>query len=324
MQALCLGELLVDFVCPEPDVSLAEAPSFTRAPGGAPANVAVGLQRLGIPAGFLGCVGRDPFGDWLAGVVAAEGVNVDGLVRSETVRTTLAFIATRSDGRKDITFYRNPGADAELRVEDLDLGRVQSARLFHFCSVSLSREPARAATLAAADAAKAGGALISFDPNWRAPLWDDPAEARAPLAAGLDLADIVKVADEELEIVCGTNDIEHALDRLLALDVKLAVVTRGADGAAAATAGARVSCPGYEVDVVDPLGAGDAFVAALLAGVLASPPEFDHNGLFELLEFANAAGALATQGLGVIPSLPTRAAIASFRAEQPTRRRPTG
>ncbi len=312
MDAITLGELLIDLVCPEPDRSLSEAGSFTKAPGGAPANVAVGLQRLGLATGFIGCVGRDPFGDYLAGVLAAEGVDTRHLIRA-AARTTLAFVATRADGRKDITFWRNPGADAELRPEDLDPTYLATTRLFHFCSVSLSRSPAREATLAAARLAKQAGALISFDPNWRAPLWDRPGEAAPLLQEGLALADVVKVADEEMELVCGTANEDEALSRLLARGPRVAVVTRGAAGSVARTATARAEAPGFAVKAIDPLGAGDAFVAALLYRLLDTghlAPDTAQLG--DILRFANAAGALATTRVGVIPALPDQAAIAAL------------
>lgn len=314
MDAVCLGELLIDFVCPDADVSLAAATRFTRAPGGAPANVAVGLARLGHSAGFVGCVGDDPFGEFLMNTVAAEGVDVTRMVRSASARTTLAFVATRSDGRKDLTFYRHPGADAALRVEDLDPGWLAATRLFHFCSVSLSREPARSATLAAARIAREAGAWVSFDPNWRAPLWDDPGEGAHWIRAGLALADVVKVADEELDIVCGTADVDTALDRLLAGGARLAVVTLGPRGAVGATASARVAADGFPARCVDTLGAGDAFVAALLSRCLTDGLPEDRAALAAALRDANAAGALATETLGVIPALPTRAAVAARSA----------
>lgn len=316
MDALCLGELLIDFVCPEVDRSLAAAGSFVKAPGGAPANVAVGLRRLGRRSGFCGCVGADPFGDYLADVLAAEEVDLRGLTRS-TARTTLAFVATRADGRKDITFYRHPGADAELRVEDLDPALIAEAKLFHFGSVSLSREPARSATLRAAEIAKEAGAIVSFDPNWRAPLWDDPAPARELFARYLALATVAKVADEELVLVTGTADENEALDRLLATGPSLAVITRGAAGSVAATRAGRATHPGYRVAVRDPLGAGDAFVAAMLSRVM-DWPSWDRGEaeLAELLRFANAAGALTCRRVGVIPALPTTTEIDSFLADE--------
>ncbi|MBI5834509.1 MAG: hypothetical protein HZB16_19595 [Armatimonadetes bacterium] len=315
VDALCLGELLIDLVSPDADVGLAEARSFVKAPGGAPANVAVGLARWGLSAGFVGCVGDDAFGRHLRDTLVGEGVDTQGLRLHPEARTTLAFVATRSDGRKDILFYRNPGADAMLAPADLDPAQLASTRLFHFCSVSLSRSPVREATLTAARLAKAAGATISFDPNWRAPLWDDPAEGRAQIAAGVALADVLKVADEELELVAGTDDPEAAVERLLAAGPRLVVITFGADGALAATAAQRTRLPGFAVHAVDTLGAGDAFVAGLLSYLLEQPRinlDLDELALAAMLRRANAAGALATTVVGVIPALPTPQRVQSF------------
>ncbi len=154
MDVICLGELLIDFVCPEPDVSLVEAPRFEKAPGGAPANVAVGLAKLGLETGFIGQVGEDPFGHFLRQTLEEQAVDTTHLYASPQARTTLAFVATRRDGRKDITFYRHPGADTLLRPEQIDPAYLASARMFHFGSVSLSHSPAREATLYAARMAR--------------------------------------------------------------------------------------------------------------------------------------------------------------------------
>ncbi|MCC7495631.1 MAG: carbohydrate kinase [Fimbriimonadaceae bacterium] len=313
MEALALGELLVDLVSPDPDLPLAAARSFTKAPGGAPANVAVGLQRLGLRSGFCGCVGQDPFGAGLAAVLAAEGVDLRGLRRHPTARTTLAFVATRADGLKDIAFWRHPGADAQLSPQDLDPAWFTGLRLFHCCSVSLSREPARAATIAAARLARQAGALVSFDPNWRPALWDEAGAAPAQFAALLALSDVVKVADEELAVVCGTTDLDLALARLLAAGPRLAVITRGAAGAVAATATQRAAAAGFAVEAVDTLGAGDAFVAALLSRLVGRVLEsLTAAELADLLRYANAAGALATLQVGALPALPTTAAVLTF------------
>ena len=320
MDALCLGELLVDLVSPDADVGLAEARSFVKAPGGAPANVAVGLSRWGQRAGFCGCVGDDAFGHHLRDTLAAEAVDTRGLRLHDGARTTLAFVATRSDGRKDILFYRHPGADALLTPDDLDARLFDGLRLFHFCSVSLSREPIRSATWAALRLAKASGALISFDPNWRAPLWDDADEARAQIAHGVAQADLLKVADEELELVAGTADVDDAVQRLLAAGPKMVVITFGADGALAATADSRARVPGFVVEAIDALGAGDAFVAGLLSYLLeptALSLALDETALTAMLRRANAAGALATTRVGVIPALPTAQAVAEFLEKCP-------
>jgi fructokinase len=317
MNAFSFGELLVDMVSPETDASLAETGSFIKAPGGAPANVAVGLQRLGVPASFIGQVGDDPFGHWLRGIVAAEGVSVEALKLSDTARTTIAFVATRGDGKKDICFYRNPGADAEFSIEDLAPGLFDDARLFHCGSVSLSLEPCRSAQFEATRRARAAGALISFDPNWRPSLWSDFALALDLIWQMIPLADVVKVADEEWEFVTGTTSLAEGSAKIRAQGPKLVVVTRGPEGAYFNSEFGEGEVAGFPVKAIDTLGAGDAFVAGLLARLLEAPRLEDVltvDAMQNILAFANACGAIATQTAGAIPGLPTRSEVEAFLA----------
>jgi len=311
---ICFGELLVDMVSAAPDAALGEALSFLKAPGGAPANVAVGLQRLGNPASFIGQVGDDPFGLWLRDLVAREGVDVSQLAVSPHARTTIAFVATRRDGKKDICFYRNPGADAQFSVSQLRADNLQNARLFHCGSVSLSLEPCRSAQFEAARLARAAGALISFDPNWRPSLWDDFDLARDLIWQMMPLCDVVKVADEEWEFVTGTTDFEAGAAKIRASGPKLVVITRGGAGASFNWEGGVGDVPGFEVQAVDTLGAGDAFVAGLLSQLLENGLEnsLTSEKMREILLFSNACGAIATQTAGAIPGLPDLESVIQF------------
>ncbi len=313
-KALCIGELLIDFVSTTPDVTLAEAPGFVKAPGGAPANVAVGLAKLGVDTGFIGKVGADAFGDFLREVLQQNGVDTAYLIAGETSRTTLAFVATRSDGMKDITFYRHPGADIQLTPDEIDIGYIQSAELFHYGSVSLSHSPSREATLHAIRSAKASGARLSYDPNLRLMLWDDAANAKRWIWEVMPYADVVKISDEEWEFVTGDADFEQGIERILGLGVKLLVVTLGERGCYYTNGFANGFVDGFTVDVVDTLGAGDAFVAAMLAQLrqYMDLTALEQKQLDPIMRYANAAGALATQKVGVIPSLPTPSEIESF------------
>ena len=313
-KAICIGELLIDFVSTTPDVALAEAPGFVKAPGGAPANVAVGLAKLGVDAGFIGKVGADAFGDFLREVLQQNSVDTAYLIAGETSRTTLAFVATRSDGMKDITFYRHPGADIQLAPDEIDIGYVQSAELFHYGSVSLSHSPSREATLHAIRSAKASGARLSYDPNLRLMLWDDAANAKRWIWEVMPYADVVKISDEEWEFVTGDADFEQGIERILGLGVKLLVVTLGERGCYYTNGFANGFVDGFTVDVVDTLGAGDAFVAAMLAQLrqYMDLTALEQKQLDPIMRYANAAGALATQKVGVIPSLPTPSEIENF------------
>ena len=313
-KALCIGELLIDFVSTTPDVTLADAPGFVKAPGGAPANVAVGLAKLGIDAGFIGKVGADAFGDFLRETLAQNCVNTDYLIAGATSRTTLAFVATRSDGMKDITFYRHPGADIQLSPDELDADYIQSAELFHYGSVSLSHSPSREATLAAIQAAKAGGAMLSYDANLRLMLWDDADDAKRWIWEVLLYADVVKISEEEWEFIMGDVSFATGAKRILEQGASLVVVTLGEKGCYYTNGSAEGAVDGFAVKAVDTLGAGDAFVAAMLSQL------FPHENLLSLgtsqlemiMRYANAAGALATQKVGVIPALPTAAEIEAF------------
>lgn len=313
-KALCIGELLIDFVSTTPDVTLAEAPGFVKAPGGAPANVAVGLAKLGMDAGFIGKVGTDAFGDFLRETLQQNGVNTDYLIAGEGSRTTLAFVATRSDGMKDITFYRHPGADIQLSPNEINIDYVQSAELLHYGSVSLSHSPSREATLHAIQSARAGGARLSYDPNLRLMLWESASDAKRWIWEVMPYADVVKISEEEWEFVTGDADSEQSIKRILGLGVKLLVVTLGERGCYYTNGFAEGFVDGFIVDVVDTLGAGDAFVAAMLTQLrqYMDLTALVKSQLDPIMRYANAAGALATQKVGVIPALPTPAEIESF------------
>ncbi len=313
-EALCIGELLIDFVSTIPDVTLAEAPGFVKAPGGAPANVAVGLTKLGMDAGFIGKVGADAFGDFLRETLQQNNVDITHLIADEFTRTTLAFVATRSDGMKDITFYRHPGADIQLSPDEINANYIRSAELFHYGSVSLSHSPTREATVAAIQAAKAGRARLSYDPNVRLMLWDDADDAWHWIWEAMPYADIVKISDEEWEFITGDANLEQGIKHILELGVKLLVVTLGERGCYYTNGFVDGFVDGFGVDVVDTLGAGDAFVAAMLTQLrqYMDLTSLEKDQLDPIMRYANAAGALATQKVGVIPSLPTSSEIERF------------
>jgi len=315
-EAITLGELLIDFVSIEKDVSLARLPTFAGAAGGAPANVAVGLARLGVSAGFIGKVGADPFGEFLRRTLADAGVDTEFLRLAPGARTTLAFVATRSDGHKDICFYRHPGADMLLTANEINRDYLRSARLFHFGSVSLSRSPAREATLHAALLARQAGLLVSYDPNWRPTLWHDQLEANGRIWEAMPLAHVVHCAEEEWQFITGTTDLEAGAGKILQAGPSLVVVTRGEHGCYYDNGESRGQVPGFRIEVLDPLGAGDAFVAAMLSQLIyaPSPQKLDDEQLREIMTYANAAGALTCTRRGVIPALPTATQLQAFLA----------
>ncbi len=312
---IACGELLIDFVSTESGVTLGQAPAFQKAPGGAPANVAVGVARLGYRAGFLGQVGDDDFGHFLADTIAVAGVDVGGLRFSPEARTALAFVSLRNDGERSFMFYRHPSADMLWRPEDVDREYVAGTRIFHHGSISLINEPSRSATLAAVEYAREGGALISYDPNLRLALWPSPDAARAGILAAWPFADLIKVSEEELEFLTGDLDIERAARSLWSQRLLLLVVTRGPAGCMYFTPEGSGVVPGFAVHPVDTTGAGDGFVAGLLAGLLDCGLSRDAADLERALRLGNAMGALATTQKGAIPALPTRQAVEAFLRE---------
>lgn len=310
MSVVCFGELLIDFVALETGVEVGEASGFVKAPGGAPANVAVAIARLGHEAAFLGQVGDDPFGRFLAELLDAEGVDIRGLRFSKEARTALAFVSLTAAGERSFVFYRHPSADMLMRPEDVALEVLKGKRIFHFGSISMIGEPSRSATLMAAQNAHANKMLISYDPNLRLSLWASEEAARIGMLTGLNYAHIVKVSDEELKFLTGTDKV----DVLWKEQTQIIVVTHGAHGATAYTVHTRKEqfhVPGFSVRTIDTTGAGDGFVAGLLVGVLEHGEDYVLH-MPEILRFANAVGALSTQQRGAIPALPTRQTVDAF------------
>jgi fructokinase len=310
---VCLGELLVDLVALEAGASIERALTFRKAAGGAPANVAVGLARLGVQVGFIGKVGADPFGRFLRQTLVDEGVDVRGLCEDPRARTPIAFVAADDLTGGRFLLYRTGTADTRLARQDLDLDLIAGCQVFHFGSVSLTDEPSRTATLEAAHRARAAGALVSFDPNVRRDLWGSEQAARAAIRDAIALADLVKLSTDELELVADTADPAEACRAIRAHGPSLVVVTLGADGCRYETAEQTGRLPGLAVEPVDVTGAGDAFVAGLLAGLadLSAAPGCIPGGtaLEGVLRVANAAGALTTLDYGAIPALPRRDAV---------------
>ncbi|XP_009404276.2 fructokinase-1 [Musa acuminata AAA Group] len=307
---VCFGEMLIDFVPTVSGVSLAEAPGFIKAPGGAPANVAIAVARLGGRAAFVGKLGDDEFGRMLAGILRDNGVDDGGVSFDTGARTALAFVTLRADGEREFMFYRNPSADMLLTEGELNLDVIKSAAVFHYGSISLITEPCRSAHLKAMEVARQAGALLSYDPNLRLPLWPSAEEAREQILSIWDEADIIKVSDVELEFLTGQESVED--DVVLTLwrpAFKLLVVTLGEKGCKYYTKDFRGSLDGYAVDTVDTTGAGDAFVGAMLRKIVDDQSVLQDEGkLREVLKFSNACGAITTTEKGAIPALPSETA----------------
>lgn len=308
--AICLGELLIDFVSLRRGVGLADAPGFAKAAGGAPANVAVGLARLGVPTAFLTKVSQDEFGQFLRRTLQRNKVQVSAIASTSHAPTGLAFVSLSRRGERDFLFYRNPCADVLLESRDIPPHMFEKAKVFHFGSISLIQEPSRSATRHAVRLAREKGLLVSFDPNLRPPLWPNLKAARRLMLQSMKWAHVIKLSLEELKFLAGNVSLPEALRRIWRSQYQLLVVSLGRRGCYYMTGKHAGLVPGFSVRCVDTTGAGDAFVAGMLSRVLTlrargqTPSQLCTAELESLLRYANACGALATMTRGAIPSLP--------------------
>jgi fructokinase len=305
---ITFGELLIDFVPTVSGVTLAEAQKFIKAPGGAPANVAVGLARLGVESGFVGKIGDDAFGHFLATTLEADGVDTSRLMFSKEARTMLAFVSLKKDGERDFMFYRHPSADMLFGPKDIDQEYLESAKIFHFGSISLICDPAREATFKAVRIARDAGLIVSYDPNLRLGLWDSPADAREGILSAWPFAQVIKVSEEEVAFLKKTSklqDLERSVRSLWHDRLRLLVVTQAGAGCTFFTPNFSGRVEGFDVPTVDTTGAGDSFTAAFLKGMLDNPDGLGSRAtLNNICRFANAAGALTTTSRGAISALP--------------------
>jgi len=311
-EVVCMGEILIDFMGAPSGRPLDDAETFERKPGGAPANVAVGVSRLGRASAFVGMVGDDAFGRFLTRTLEEEQVDTRSLAVSTAQPTTLAFVAKDDRGVPSFSFYRHPGADLSLRPEDIDMRVFEQARFFHFGSLSLVAPPARDSVYHCLDAARARQIAISYDPNYRPALWRDAASARERMLEPLGHVDILKVSEEELLLLAGEDDPREACAALAAQGPQLIIVTRGEQGLFGWNQGEIMEVPGKPVEVVDTTGCGDSSMAGILTWLLEQDAQPRQEGgipsdtLEAALNFANHCAAITATKLGAIPALPRR------------------
>ena len=306
-----LGELLIDFT--ENGVSENGNPLLEANPGGAPCNVLAMLNKLGRKTAFIGKVGNDNFGRFLADTVKKSGTDITNLVYNDTVPTTLAFVHTLAEGEREFSFYRQPGADMTLTKEEVMTDIIESSRIFHFGTLSSTHPGVREATRFAVEFAKEKGLLISFDPNLREPLWESLDDAKREIEYGLSKCDILKISDNELEFVTDTSDYDEGIRRIREkYDIPLIFLTLGKDGSRAYYKDIRVERPAYQgVNAVEKTGAGDTFEGCALDFVLEYGIDgFDESKLSELLDFANAGAAIITTRKGALKVMPDKMEIA--------------
>lgn len=301
-----VGEILIDLT--QSGVNELGIPVFAANPGGAPANLAVAAARLGASSAFIGKVGTDSFGTFLRNTLVENGVDVSGMVTDLHSRTTLAVVALDKQGERTFSFYRNPSADVNLSVQEISEEQLKNTKFLHFGSVSLTTDPARSATLYAAETAKKHGTLISYDPNYRASLWSDEETAIAMMKQPLPMVDILKVSDEELPLLTGTEDLEEGSAILAAYGIRLVLVTLGANGAYYRLGEKTGHVPGVKVKVGDTNGAGDTFFGAALAQLsrYEKLEDVTEEELKSIVAVSNKAAALTTSRHGAIPAMPSR------------------
>lgn len=303
---VALGELLIDFT--ENGTSAQGNPVFEANPGGAPCNVLSMLARLGHRVSFIGKVGKDMFGKQLEDAIAEVGIDTSGLLKDDQVPTTLAFVHTLEGGDRDFSFYRKPGADMMLSVEDLKEEMIKDCRIFHFGTLSMTAEGCREATKKAIEIAREAGAIISFDPNLREPLWDCLENAKEQAAYGISKCDVLKISDNEIQWFTGEEDYEAGVRFLQErYDVKMILVSLGREGSMAYSGNNKAVVPAVlREDTIETTGAGDCFGACMLHQVLQKGLRiYEKKELEQMLTFANTAASIVTARKGALRVMPT-------------------
>ena len=305
-KVVAIGELLIDFVPQQKGCALDEVTHFERVAGGAPANVAAAVARLGGNAAMVSQVGEDAFGTHILKVLEGNGVDTSAVFRTNRANTGLAFVSLDATGNREFSFFRNPSADLFLDESQIKPELFADCAALHFCSVDLVDWPVRGAHRRAIALAREAGALVSFDPNVRLPLWDSPAECQATIRAFLPSADLVKLSDDEVEFVTGCADERVAAEQLLAGGCKLVLVTRGANGSAVYTKTAEAFADTLSVPVTDTTGAGDSFIGSFLYQLTRDGVDADglsalsQSQLAQYLRFSAQYASLTVQHKGAV------------------------
>lgn len=300
------GDAVVDLI---PDSET----SYLKCPGGAPANVAVAISRLGGDSAFFGRVGQDPLGRFMKQVLKDEGVDTQYMLLDEEHRTSTVIVDLDDHGERSFTFMVKPSADQFLQPQDVPA--FKQGEWLHVCSIALANEPSRSTTLAAMKAIKAAGGYVSFDPNLRAEVWLNPADLKSVVLQAVALADVVKFSDDELLFLTDKADLQTALSWLNEqYDLPLIVITQGKKGALVIHNNEQQLITGKPVNPVDTTGAGDAFVGGLLAGLVVCDDWHNNDNLLKIIRQANACGALATTAKGAMTALPTATQLVEYLA----------
>lgn len=304
---VALGEVLIDFT--NNGYSASGMRLFEQNPGGAPANMLTAATKLGLSTAFIGKVGTDMHGQFLKEVLEEQGIDTKGMILDPNFFTTLAFVELKENGERVFSFARKPGADTMLTKEDLNQDLLKNTKVFHFGSLSLTNEPSKTATYEAIRIAKEAGAIISYDPNYRAPLWENEKVAIEMMREPIPYVDMMKISDEETELLTGQVDPEAAAEILISQGVKVVVVTLGEQGALVRIKDGSRIVAGFKSQVVDTTGAGDSFWGSFVQQVLETKKEVDTLTLDELsncVTYANAVASICVSKRGAIPAMPTK------------------
>jgi len=305
---VAVGELLIDFS----PIKTGDGLCFKDNPGGAPANMLTIASNLGAKTAFIGKVGNDKFGKKLGSVLIDNNIDTKGLVYSDQYNTTLAFVHLDKSGERSFSFYRDGCADVMLEKSDVDFDLIDKAKAVHFGSLSFTNEPSRSTVLSILQYAKSKNKIITYDPNYRPALWSSRDSAVSGMELGLDYADIIKVSDEEAELLTGEKDHEAAAKALYGLGIKIVCITLGNKGSFFYHKGGSMIVNVAKCAVKDTTGAGDTFFGAAVYQILQLEKELDEIDSAELekiLHKSNIAASICIEGLGGIPSIPTEEAI---------------
>ncbi|MFE8700121.1 aminoimidazole riboside kinase [Cytobacillus sp. FJAT-54145] len=300
---ISIGEALIDFI-PLDENNI----NYQKSPGGAPANVSVGLARLGARSTFLGKVGNDVLGRFLKETLEQYGVRTNQMFLTSDVRTGVVFVTNGEGGERSFDFYINPSADRFLKVSDIDEEDFLSHQILHFGSISMISSPSKEATHHAVKLAKENGMIVSYDPNLRLGLWDSEENARETIKSMLNQADVLKISEEELEFITGENDINAGVEKMRGYDIPLMMITLGAEGSYIYTYDSQKHVPAMKVDPIDTTGAGDAFVSGILYRLSEYQGDIRKITIEEAVDmatFASVSGALAASTKGAMTALPT-------------------
>jgi len=302
-----LGEILIDFTFA--GISENGERLFEQNPGGAPANVLSAVNALGGKTAFIGKVGKDMHGEFLKGVLEKHKIDTSSLIETKDAFTTLAFVDLAPNGERSFSFARKPGADTQLAADEIDEEQIKNSSIFHFGSLSLTDEPSKSATLKALEYAKKHNVTISYDPNYRAMLWENVEKAKEGMRLPLEMVDIIKISDEETELLTDRKDIEEAAKVLHEKGISCVIITMGEKGAYVSANGKSVIVNGIKTNVVDTTGAGDCFMGAFLYSVVSNgkrPEDLCEADLKEYASFANKAASVCVSRRGAINAMPTK------------------